>query len=195
MRVPVPRGRRATRTCCSAAASREPERIAGGDDQALLALPEVDDHGVAAGEQRAGERRVVGAVAVAEMQGGAVGVVAPQRREAAEAPAGADHDDLLARLGEQQRERRVVAAGQAERRAGAQQPAGRQLAARRDARRAALGEHDHAGARERGVRALDRRGRAVLVRGEPPHGRQRAAGRQAPVDHERGELAGQIVVP
>ena len=56
VRVPVPRGRRATRTCCSAAASREPERVAGRDDQSLLALPEMDEHRLAAGQQRARER-------------------------------------------------------------------------------------------------------------------------------------------
>ena len=75
MRVPVPRGRWATRTRCSAPASREPERVPRGDDQALLAPPQVDDHRVAAREERAGERRVVAAVGVPEVQRGAVGVV------------------------------------------------------------------------------------------------------------------------
>ena len=175
------------------AGAGERERVPRGDDEPLLAPPEVDDDRVAAREQRPRERRVVAAVGVAQVERGAVGVVAPQRGEAAEAPARADEPDRVADRAEDDRERGVVAPGEPERGAGAQEPLRGEVAARRDPRRPPRGEDEHARAREHRVGALDGRGRPPLVGGEPSHGRERIAGRHAVVDDPPGEPRGQVI--
>ena len=168
--------------------------VAGRDEQALLAPPQVDEHRFAAGEDAAGERRVVLAVAVAQVQGRAVGAPGPQRRQAAVAPGGADGHDRVRHVGEERAQRRVVAPGEPVQRALAQERAGRQEAAGRHARAAARLDDDDAAVGELAVRARHgRRGRALGERERPDRG-QRRARRQIAVRDTGGEGGGQVVV-
>jgi hypothetical protein len=89
----------------------DPVRVAGRHDDALLAAPEVHEDRPAVPEDAGGERRVVGAVAMAEVQRRRVRAPLPQRREAAEAPR---RPDALGAGGDAVQQR-IVAARQPQR--------------------------------------------------------------------------------
>jgi hypothetical protein len=89
-------------------------RVTGCDEQALFAPPQVQQVGAAVAEQGAGEGRVVDAALVTQVDSGAIGATAGEGAQSLEASAGADRDHRRVNMGQQDQQRRVVAAGQPE---------------------------------------------------------------------------------
>ena len=72
--------------------------IARGDQQALLAAPQMDDRRLPAAEQRTGERAVAGAGTVPQVDRRGVRRAAPEPGQAVEAAAGSRGEDVGFRL-------------------------------------------------------------------------------------------------
>lgn len=91
------------------------ERVAGRKDEALLPAPETQEHGLAPAENVRRKGDVVRACRpVPEMENSRLGRASPESGEAAEASARADLLDGARGRREEEVERRVVAAGDAQ---------------------------------------------------------------------------------
>ncbi|GAA2557548.1 hypothetical protein GCM10010210_34390 [Pseudonocardia hydrocarbonoxydans] len=145
-------------------------------------------------EQGAREGRVVGAVAVPQVDRGAVGRAAGQRAQALEAAAGADRDDGRADVVEQDPQGGIVAAGEPEHAVGLQQPGGRDRAVGGHPRAAAVGEGDHRAVGEIAVGTHDRRRRRRVLTGVRAHRRQLGARRQVAGTDAPGDLGADLDV-
>jgi hypothetical protein len=162
-----------------------------GDEDALLAAPEVHEHRPAAREDARGERRVVGAVAVAQVQRGRVRAVLPERREPAEAAGRAD----AVRRARDAVQERVVAAGEAQPPAAVERAAGVRDGVAGDPGGAPRRQLQDAEAGELRVRAPDRRrGRAQLRRGDAD-ARQRGAWPELAAGDVVQQPLGDVAVP
>jgi hypothetical protein len=91
-------------------------RVAGGQEQALFAAPEVDERGPIPAQGRTGEPDVVRTVGVAQVDRCAVGVVSGQSEQCVQAAADADDGDGGSDVAQQKIERGIVAAGARRRR-------------------------------------------------------------------------------
>lgn len=136
--------------------------LPGRDQESLFAAPEVDQGRATAAEQGLGERDVVGAVAVQQVDRRAVGIAACQHPDSLKTAAGADSDHRGSEVGsdmvEDDLQGWVVAAGQPEGTLRLEEP-GRGLGSIRcDPGSAALTEDDHAVLGQAAVGAVDRRG-------------------------------------
>ena len=140
--------------------------IARGGEQALLAAPQVNDRRAAAAQQCAGERAVVAAGAVPQVNGCGVGGAAPDPGQAVEAATFPDRDDRVFGLAQRDVQTRVIAARQPQHQRTSKQPPSREFASDGDPGAAAVGDLDHARVGQVAVGAADGRARCLMpVRG------------------------------
>ena len=136
-------------------------RVAGRDQESLFPAPEVDQGRATAAEQGLGERDVVGAVAVQQVDRRAVGIAACQHPDSLKTAAGADGDHRGSEVGsdmvEDDLQGWVVAAGQPEGTLRLEEPGRGQGSIRCDPGSAALTEDDHAVLGQASGGAVDRR--------------------------------------
>ena len=172
---PGARGPKRDRTLQQVADGRDGVGVAARQDDALLAAPEMDEDGSAAGEDVRREAVVVAAVAVSQMERGGVGALLPEGGQAAEA---ARRPDAVGAAGDAV-EQRIVAARQPERPPAMEGAPGEHRPVARHARGSPRGQFDHACARKLRVGAADgRRGRAAYA-GVRAHARRACCRRRA----------------
>ncbi len=168
---------------------RDPAGVPGGEDDALLAAPEVHEDRIAPGEHACDERVVVAAVAMPQVQRGGVGAALPQRGQSAQAAARADALCVSRDAVEQ----RVVAARQSQARPAVERAPSDRRPVAGDARRAPRCAVDHAQPRELGVGAADGRRRRAQLGRRSPDARQRRARRELarrdPLEHALRDVA------
>jgi hypothetical protein len=154
--------------------ARDPAGVAGGEDDALLAAPEVHEDRIVPGEHARDERVVVAAVAMPQVQRGGVGAALPQRGQSTQAAARAD----ALRVSCDAVEQRVVAARQSQAGPGVERAPSDHRPVAGDARRTPRCGVDHAHPRELGVGAADGRRRRAQLGRRGPDARHRRARRE-----------------
>jgi hypothetical protein len=163
--------------------------------QALLAAPGVDDHGLAAAEQGPGERAVAVTGAVPQVDGRGVGGAAPDPGQAVEAAARAHGDHGRPGAAQRDVQAGVIAAGQAQRRVPAERAPGRGVGSGRDPGAAAVRDLDHAGAGEVPPGPADGRGRGVIPLRGLADARQLIPARQHPRRDALRDVTADLEVP
>jgi hypothetical protein len=119
----------------------------------------MDEGRAAAAEQRLGEGRVVGTVAVQQMDRRAVGITTSQRPDPLEAAPRPDSEYVAPDLPQHDLQGRIVTAGQAEHPPGLQEPGGGQDPIGCDPSAAAVGEDDDSVLSQTAIGPVDRRSR------------------------------------